>query len=323
MVWTLLFGGVSSVVIAFAFSQPAGADPPVTVYAATSGTGDACSSTSPCGLQEAIDTADATSGAVVVSLAAGTYSGAFTIDDENTDSDASLTLSGGGPSSVILDGGGTTTPFTIASTNVVPVILEGATVENGSNTSTTVGGGVSDLASSGTLTVSNDAFTANAASLGGGLFSTVRTSISGSMFSDNSSSQNGAGALVGASATVSSSTFEGDSASGNGGGLEIDGAATLSSDAFTNNSAGYEGGGAYTGGLTDVIGCNFSANSLTAPGLVGAGLAAGGDGVTTTVTSSVFTHNMNAGEGNGAVFFGKGPPGFRTRVVRWPGGGQS
>ena len=177
----------------------AGANPPVTLYVAPSGSGDCTTLVNACGsVQTAINTA--TGGSypgddVTIDVAAGTY-------DENDIADASslnsLTIAGAGASSTFLNGSGSGTVLVV---DPGTVTISGITIENGSNPN---GGGVigCDSAPGCALTVSNSTFTNDVASNGGGAID----------FGDNG----GDGTLM-----VSDSTFTGDTAGAEGGAINI------------------------------------------------------------------------------------------------------
>ena len=211
-----------------------------TYYAAPapSGSGSACTSSNPCLLTTALNTAGGASGAVTIDLAAGTYKGTDTIMNG---SETSLTLDGApGTSSTTLQGSAGTTLSVTASASVV-VTVENLTLEDG-NLDATGGADVDAF---------DDTFTS-------GTSGSVVVA-AGSLLVRDSTIANSSGAGVvadsGATATIYGSTI-----TGNSGGVVDAGATqfTLGADLLASN------GSDCSGAIIDA-GYNYS-DDATCPG---------------------------------------------------------
>jgi predicted outer membrane repeat protein len=218
-----------------------------------------------------------------------------------------LTITGPGADKLTVkrDSTGAFRVFNVAAGTTVG--MSGLTIANGSETQ---GGGILN---SGTLTVTDMAFRANAANSGqgasGGAIDNEGTlTVSGSTFSGNSST-GGNGFFTGSSIgggisnapgkvlTVSGSTFSGNTTSGSGGGIYSAGPLTISGGTFSGNTASGSsgsGGGIYSEGTLTVSGSTFSGNSSKG---TGGGIASKNG--KTDISSSTFSGNTASGSGGG------------------------
>ena len=222
------------------------AAPSVTYYAAPapSGSGSACTSSNPCLLTTALNTAGGASGAVTIDLAAGSYVGADTIMNG---AETSLTLDGDAASSTTLQGSGGTTLSVTASASVV-VTVENVTL-NGGNLDATGGANVDAL---------DDTFTS-------GTSGSVVVASGSLVVRDSTIAGNPGGAGVVADSGTTAAIY-GSTITGNSGGVVDAGAAqlTLGADLLASN-----GGTDCSGAISDA-GYNYSHDG-TCPATSGTG----------------------------------------------------
>jgi len=161
----------------------------------------------------------------------------------------SLTVTGAGASSTIVNGGGTSRVFDISG-NGTNVALSEIEITNGNASN---GGGI-QVGIGSLLTLTDSNLVSNSASSGGSIYLNGGTAtISNSTFSGNSASSGGGIYSNNGTATISNSTFSGNSASSGGGIYLNNGTATISNSTFSGNSASF-GGGIYN---------NFATVSVT------------------------------------------------------------
>ena len=317
----LLFGGVLTAVVVGG-ATPAAAQQSVTLYVTQSGSGSACSQGAPCGsVSAAISTA--TGGTydgddVTIDVAGGTYSENDTVDASLLDS---LTITGAGASSTLLNGGLNGTVLTI---NGGTVDISGVTIENGENANE--GGGLqSCVATSGCVTTISDSTFSNDSSNDGGAIDNADEAGNGTLTVTSSTFTNDSGTAEGGAINnggnegngtliVSDSIFTGDSSAGGGRGGAIDnadnvgnGTVTVTDSKFTDDSADWGGGAIENGadqgqGSVTVTGSTFTNDTarLDNPESVGGALDNGKG--TMTVADSTFAGNQatNGGAvGNG------------------------
>ncbi len=315
----LLFGGsLAATVIGGA--TPAWAQSSVTLYVASGGTGDCTSQVNACGsLATALSTGTSNSNSgddVTINVGAGTF-------DENDIFDAaalnSLTITGAGASSTILDGTETGNVLIIAGGTVN---ISGVTIENGSNGDDGAGIDSCDANAGCVVTISDSTFSDNNAPAWGGAIDNGDNggngtlTVTDSTFTDDTAGANGGGAIDnganggGGTVTVSGSTFTDDSAAPSGRGGAIDnaddngsGTVTVSGSTFTGNTAGGGGGAIANGsdggdGNLTVSNSTFSDNSATDGGAIDNADASGSG--TTAVSDSTFSGNTASSDG-GAI----------------------
>ena len=160
------------------------------------------------------------------------------------------------------------------------------------------GGGIANYSA---LTVTNSTFSGNTASWAGGIYNEDTLTVTNSTFSDNSASYGDGGGIMnnGGTLTVTNSNFSGNFASsGFGGGVYNGGTLTITNSTFSGNSAPWYGGGVYNGGTLTITNSTFSANSANSSG---GGIHSYG---TLTVTNSTFSGNSALGYGGGIAHWG-------------------
>jgi subtilisin family serine protease len=197
-----------------------------------------------------------------------------------------VTILGPGPANLAVDGNAASRAFNISGTAVT---LAGLTITNGNAS----GGG----------------FPANS---GGGIYSGPGTlTVSNCAFSGNAAQYDGAGILANHSIlTVSACSFSGNLASGNGGGIFINalrGAATLtvSNCTFSGNTASGDSGGAiYNNGQDSGNATEQIVNSTLSGNSAGYGAGIYNDGhssgsATLTVSNCTLSNNLASGWGGG------------------------
>lgn len=231
-------------------------------------------------IQAAINAA--TSGSTIT-VCAGTYK------ERITTSGKTLTITGAGASTTILDANNSGTAFKVTGSG--KITLSGITVTKAKT------GGI--YCKDSTLTISSSTVTANKSSSGGGGLYAYNCvlDVSGATFSANTSSSRGAGIYAeNSSGTVSGSAFTSNTASSKGGGISLkSGTLLLDGNTFTGNK-GTHGGGVYIEADSDVTNNVFSANTCTYHG--GGIYNYSGDG---DYTGNDFTGNV-AGEDGGGLY---------------------
>ena len=240
---------------------------------------------------------------------------------------SNVTIIGPGAPSLAVEGGGPNSSFSVFSVDSgATVSITGLTVKNGY---ASYGGGVMN---EGTLTLTNDTVSGNAASQagtggggvfngqnatatliadtfagnalitahvrlqGGGVFNLGAATLSYDLFLDNTTANGGWGAGMSnmGTATLSGDTFIGNSAlDGNGGALQDWGGTTLTGDTFIGNS-GYMGGAMYSANYDILNDDTFIGNSGYYGGAIDYN---GGDGLPINMTDDTFS-------GNSAIFGG-------------------
>lgn len=196
--------------------------------------------------------------AIALAASGDTVVVAAAIYKENLNIGINLKLIGAGPTTTIIDGGGTGRVINIDSTSA-NVQVSRFTIRNGRSY---FGGGV---ANSGTLLINNCTISGNtargggSAGLGGGVGNANKVTISNSTLTGNSVSGPfgaGFGGGVGnvGTAVISNSTFNGNFASAYGGAVYTQGPSkvTISSSTISSNSAS-KGGGAFIYGGTMIL----------------------------------------------------------------------
>jgi hypothetical protein len=167
------------------------------------------------------------------------------------------------------------------------VTLSGMTIAGGNADR---GGGIDN---NGMTTISNSIFTDNSAGGGGGgLFNFGTITISSSSFIDNSASEGSGGGLWNdGTMTISRSSFIGNSASSDGG-LFNGGILTMNDSSFIDNSAVNDGGGLWNDRTMTISRSSFIGNSAALGGALG-------NDRTMTVSGSSFIDNSASVDGGG------------------------
>jgi len=223
-----------------------------------------------------------------IDIAAGTYSGGFTIS-------VNVALVGSGAGSTVVTGGGPV--MTVAPGAAVAVSSLSVT---GGNNPGGVGGGISNF---GLLTLTNIVVTGNGAGYGAGIWNTAVLALDG-IVSNNTATANGGGILNRPSGlvTISNSSISGNVAGGNGAGIHNVGTMSINSSSVTNNSIG---GSGYGGGISNRGSLRASDSSIAgnSGGAGGGGVAnfnmsggaAGIEGTTTTPGTASLSNTQIAG----------------------------
>jgi hypothetical protein len=149
--------------------------------------------------------------------------------------------------------------------------LSNVTIRNGRTAS--LGGGIQNA---GTVILTQDTFSGNAAGNGGGLgnLANATANVSGTTFAGNTTTAVGGGAIINSGEmTVTGSTFTGNTAPINGGALNTQpaGNSQLISSTFRHNTSGGLGGAMSNLGTTTLIGTVIRQNQ----GSAGGGIATG------------------------------------------------
>src|SRR5215470_18060264 len=218
---------------------------------------------------------------------------------------------------VLLDGNTRTAVHVSGSSpSVIPTLtLTNSTISNNS----TFNGGVvwTDFA---TTIATNDLFDTNMSTGGGSAFyhhGLGSTTITGSTFTHNKTTNGGSGAAIGGddgtSMGIQSCTFTNNKSIGNGGAVAAGVTdMTIDNSTFDSNTAGdmshpnSSGGALSTGYVVTITNSTFSKNSATQLG--GAAFAGGNFGAMLTATNCTFSGNT-AGQGGGALANGSGASG--------------
>jgi hypothetical protein len=220
-----------------------------------------------CTLREAIDDANASTGADTITFNLGP-SATITLDSAlpNITDTAGLTIEGGS-ADITISGDNQVRVFFVDGGNLT---LNKLTVANGyadgENPGDEFGGGAFN--DGGTLTISNSTFSHNHAfTFGGGVYTTEQGTVivTDSTFSDNSARSGGGIYNENSSTTVTNSTFSGNSAFDDGGGIfnNFRGTLTVTNSTFSGNSAENFGGGIFSAGGTATLKNTIVANSTS------------------------------------------------------------
>ncbi|WP_448337659.1 beta strand repeat-containing protein [Chloroflexus aurantiacus] len=200
-----------------------------------------------------------------------------------------LTIDGGG--NITISGGGSVQVLVVdPGANLT---LQGVTITGGYSFS--FGGGIQN---SGTLSVINSTFFANAALYGAGIDNTGTLTITNSTFSNNAASTAG-GIYNAGTLTITNSSFSNNAATTSGGGISNDtnGTLTITNSTLSNNTADY-GAGIYndTNGTLTITNSTLSNNiaSNSGGGMYNSG--------TLTITNSTFSTNQTGAFDGGGIY---------------------
>lgn len=197
----------------------------------------------------------------------------------------SVTIQGPGAANLTLSGQNAVRVINVTAGNLT---LSGVTVANGATN--LLGGGINN-ADTSTLTISNCAFSGNAAANGGGISNPDGGTllIEASTFQANTAtSVGGGGVITFGTATVRNSTFAGNTAPLNGGAINVQstGILTLINSTLANNTSGGLGGAMSSLGTFTAINDTFAANTGSSGGAIAVGNA------NLTIYNSVFADNI-------------------------------
>lgn len=268
-----------------------------------------------CSLREAIIAANASPGADVITLPAGTYTIALgsSGDDASADGDLditdNLTITGAGAASTVIDGGSIDRVLHITfAPSLLAVSITGVTVQNGVASPDDNGGGI--LNEGGTLTLSNVTVADNVGgNRGGGIANSETLELTSTTIRGNASGSGG-GIMSTGTATLTDVVVGGNSGY-EGGGIHFDleGTATLTNVAVTGNE-GYVGGGILNHQTIEVKGSTISGNTTESSG--------GGiynSGQLTLTNSTVSANTVTSGDGGGVVIANQGSATLRNVTI--------
>ena len=202
----------------------------------------------------------------------------------------SLTIQGGDPTSLIIDGNSRYHAFTVLAN--VSVTFENITIQNNSDWYGGVGGAIVNY---GTVTLQNAYLLKNLKAPGGGVYNTGTLTVTDSVFQSNTGNYLGGGIFnAGGTVAVTRSSFI-HNLSNTGGGIHNSGTLTIKDSIFDNNRSN-SGGGIfnYTNSEIEIVNSTLSNNISNT---YGGGFGNGGIAVLTNVTIS---GNLTAYDG-GAI----------------------
>src|SRR5262245_53164208 len=220
---------------------------------------DVAPPTRACTLRAAIQETNALGGANQIILPSNTY--LLTMVDELTITN-SLTITGGGASTTIIDGNKNVR----SSQGVLAIVsgtvsISGVTIRNGRRIGSDDRGG--GIANQGTLTLTNSIVSGNSAGTfgGGGIYNNGTMRVANSTVSGNGTNEGGGiadeggGIYNAGTMTLTNSTVNGNRAFSfaGGGGISNHGTLTLTNSTVSGNSAGYAGGILNDRGLLTLI----------------------------------------------------------------------
>ena len=255
-----------------------------------------------CTLRAAIQETNALAGADGIILPTNTY--VLTIVSE-LGITSSLTITGGGASTTIIDGNKSVRPNSrvLGVGSGIIVNISGVTIRNGRTAG--VGGGISN---SGALTLTNSTLSGNSADQdGGGIYNANggTLTLTNSTVSGNNAGVDGGGIRndPGGTLTLTNSTVTGNTAGDDGGGIYniAGGTLTLTNSAVSGNDAGDDGGGIRNSGTANLFSSSIANNRA---GLNPLPTNLGGGGVhnfagTLTLTNSTVSGNAARTDGGG------------------------
>ena len=210
-----------------------------------------------------------------------------------------LTITGGGPSTTIIDGNKTVRPASGVLVMFVPgmtVNISGVTIRNGGSTSYAgVGGGINN---SGTLALVNSTVSGNSATSGGGIENSGTLTLTNSTVSGNSAGPGAGGGIENSGTLIlNNSTVSENSASGGGGISSGRGTLTLINSTVSGNRGGLGSAGGIGisgGGTLTLINSTVSGNSSGRGGGI-----INGSGTTLTLINSTVSGNNSGSSGGG------------------------
>jgi uncharacterized repeat protein (TIGR01451 family)/CSLREA domain-containing protein len=285
-----------------------------------------CAGTGTCTLRAAVQAADAAGGQSTIALPAGTYafgiaapsgSAGSNADDPasgdlDIDNDTSLTLTGSGARTTLINAGGIDRAFAVHAG--ASLAISGVTIASGSPAAQSSGnqqGGA--IYTDGGLSLTDVDLIANGSLDGGAIFADTgsRLSINGGSFTGNGGTAAGSGTEYGGAiedassnpAEIDNATFTQQTAYAGGGDLYAtgSGALTISASTFTD-TVGDGGGGAIFAagsGQTTITGSQFSDDSSSYGGAIFTQSSI-------TLSDDIFTDDTatssSSGAGGGALY---------------------
>ncbi|MGB3513322.1 MAG: calcium-binding protein [Microcoleaceae cyanobacterium] len=260
-------------------------------------------------LREAI--AFATAGDTIT-FDAGIAGGVLTLSNGELLVDKELIIDGDETSPISIDAAGASRVFNVddgSTSTQVPVTIDGLTITGGlafgsANGNLGDGGGIF---TNEALTLSNSTVTGNTASdNAGGIYvnDIGSANILNSTISNNAANYDGGGVFAFGQTEITNSTINNNIAIagiGDGGGVAVFGTTDITNSTISGNTSGGDGGGVYVKdfdpGLLHYSNATISNTTITnneAPDGQGSGLASFGSHITTTVTSTIISGNVNS-----------------------------
>lgn len=265
---------------------------------ATPGDGVCATAGGQCTLRAAIQETNANAGTNSIQLPAGTYTltipgapeGLSATGDLDIFANNTLTVTGAGASTTVIDGGGLDRVFNLDGGPPTAVEISGVTVRNGDTfTTTNAGGGGIRITSGGTLTLRDVIITNNrAGSPGGGgiAASGAIVEIVDSVVSNNLSNANGGGIQTNSTMTLTRVTVSGNLAHFIGAGIFNNGSLTVTESVIDSNVPG----GIVAQGVSATI------TNTTISGNTGDGIfVTAANNASASVTNSTITGNSGVG----------------------------
>jgi predicted outer membrane repeat protein len=190
-------------------------------------------------------------------------------------------------------------PCTIYLNSLLPNISKDLTITGPGATSLTIDGNSNQVLgiTSGTVKISGLTIS-NANSQGGSaIFNSGTLTVTDCAFSGNSAGADGGAIDNGGTLTVTNCTFNGNTAGGNadGGAIYNDGTLTVTNSTFSGNSAGHEGGAIENEDTLTVTNSTFSGNSA------GDGGGIYNDGESASLRNTIMANNTSGGNCGGTI----------------------
>ncbi len=298
----IIFLALALVAVAVVFTSTAGAQ---VFYVSPTGSGSACSQSSPCTIQTALSIAQANHQNDIIYVGPGTYNITST-PAYQAQGDGSLTIQAQDMNNKpVLNGGGAVPVLSITTdTNGTgddkgqTVTISGLIIQNGNSSNGDGGGGLYVYTTEADLVIANSTFSGNnETGLGGGggvvfISASGSVTVTNSTFTNNTSNGQGGGVclLTSGSATLQGNTFDSNVTSDQGGGAVVHSdIAVLKANTFLSNQSSTYGGGARVEVTTSATVTN-NTFSLNQDSLGGGGLSVNVTG-STAVTNNIFSEN--------------------------------
>lgn len=213
----------------------------------------------------------------------------------------SLTISGGGTASTVLDAmGGAHRVFEIT---VGTVTISSLTITGASGVAEN--GGAISLAGAVALTLSGASVSGNTTAPGedGAAIDThsgASLTVNASTIANNRGANNGGALYLEGTTAITGSTFTGNQVTGDGGAIQNNGSLTVSASTIADNAAAENGGGLYLAGTTVIANSTISGNRAGSDG------GAINQGGSLTLTNDTISANEsgNGHESGGGIFGG-------------------
>ncbi len=280
-------------------------------------------------LREAIQSANGSVGADIITFDPSAFSSPQTIDLLHGELDVSdgLTIIGPGSNSLTIDAGGKSRVLRFRAAQG-DLVLSGMTITGGDvsqldqPTAARGGGILFAPLGSGQLSISDLNITGNTATFdGGGLMVVGEASVVGSRISDNLSTDGRGGGIRADTLSIHDSVVSGNTAQLHGGGIDVSGDITIARSTIENNqsiagvgggaygqsnftvsrstimgnTSGGSGGGIHSKDGATVTGSTIAGNRTTQPGARGGGIYADPSGSQVLLSDSTLSGNATLG----------------------------